>query len=134
MSCGAPRLRIEDAKLSRIVVGKAKELPPGLSRSVWVEGRRVAIFNRAGEYFAMDAACPHMGADLSNGTVSGDTLTCAWHHWKFHLPSGEGLTKDWARLKLHRLFREGEDLVLEITAPEELGRAAADPAGQDSTS
>jgi nitrite reductase/ring-hydroxylating ferredoxin subunit len=120
--------------LSRIVVGKAKELPPGLSRSVWVEGRRVAIFNRAGEYFAMDAACPHMGADLSNGTVSGDTLTCAWHHWKFHLPSGEGLTKDWARLKLHRLFREGENLVLEITAPEELGRAAADPAGQDSTS
>ena len=99
---------------ARFIVGKARELPPGLSRSLWVGGRRVALFNRDGELFAADAACPHMGADLGNGSVSGDTLTCAWHHWQFHLRTGDGLTRPWARLKLHRLVREGDDLVLEL--------------------
>ena len=102
--------------MSRHVVGKARELPPGLSRSLWAGGRRVALFNCAGELFATDASCPHMGADLSNGTVSGDTLTCAWHHWQFNLRTGEGLTRGWACLKRHRLTREGEDLILEISA------------------
>jgi nitrite reductase (NADH) small subunit len=100
--------------LSRHVVGKARELPPGLSRSLWAGGRRVALFNMAGELFATDAACPHMGADLGNGTVSGDTLTCAWHHWQFNLRTGAGVTRSWACLKRHRLTREGEDLILEI--------------------
>ena len=99
---------------ARFVVGKARELPPGLSRTLWVGGRRIALFNQNGELFAADAACPHMGADLGNGSVSGDTLTCAWHQWRFHLRTGEGLTRPWARLKLHRLMREGDDLVLEL--------------------
>ncbi|PYQ13025.1 MAG: hypothetical protein DMH00_05255 [Acidobacteria bacterium] len=120
--------------MSRIVVGKVRELPPGLSRSLWVGGRRVALFNLAGEFFAVDAACPHMGADLSNGSISGNTLTCAWHHWQFHLRSGDGLTRDWARLTVHRLMREGDDLVLEIvdsTASTE--SPTGDLSGQDVT-
>ena len=121
--------------MSRHVVGKARELLPGLSRSLWVGGRRVALFNRAGEFFAMDAACPHMGADLGNGAVSEYTLTCAWHHWQFDLRTGDGLTRGWARLKLHRLTREGEDLVLEIAdAPAGDGSAEgdSDPGGEPS--
>ena len=100
--------------MSRHLVGKARDLPPGLSKSLWAGGRRVALFNLGGELFATDAACPHMGADLSNGSVCGDILTCAWHEWKFNLRTGEGLTKKWACLKRHRLTREGEDLVLEL--------------------
>ena len=100
--------------MSRHHVGKIRELPPGHSRSLWAGGRRVALFNRAGTLLAMDAACPHMGADLGNGTISGTTLTCAWHHWRFDLDSGKGLTRSWACLKLHRLVLEGEDLILEI--------------------
>jgi nitrite reductase/ring-hydroxylating ferredoxin subunit len=133
MSCEARKGEpAPDGSLSRHVVGKIRELPPGLSKSLWAGGRRVALFNRAGELFATDASCPHMGADLGNGTVSGDTLTCAWHHWQFNLRTGEGLTRGWARLKCHRLLREGEDLILEIedapseAAPEETHRAGGD--------
>ena len=74
----------------------------------------MALFNRAGTLFAMDAACPHMGADLGNGTLSGDTLTCSWHHWQFDIATGKGLTRSWACLRMHRLLQEGEDLILEI--------------------
>lgn len=119
--------------MSRHVVGKVRELPPGLSKSLWAGGRRVALFNRAGELFATDAACPHMGADLGNGTVLGDTLTCAWHHWQFNLRTGQGLTRSWACLKRHRLTREGEDLILEIAEPaSEADPAEGNHAGEDS--
>jgi nitrite reductase/ring-hydroxylating ferredoxin subunit len=118
--------------LSRHVVGKARELPPGLSRSLWAGGRRVALFNLAGEFFATDAACPHMGADLGNGSLVGDTLICAWHHWQFNLRTGKGLTRGWACLKRHRLTKEGEDLILEILeSPATAAPAESDGAGED---
>jgi len=101
--------------MGRFVVGKSRELPPGGSRSVRVDGRRVAIFNHAGRLFAVDEACPHMGADLSNGDLKEGILTCAWHGWRFRIDTGEGLTRAWARLRTYRLFREGEELVLEIS-------------------
>jgi nitrite reductase/ring-hydroxylating ferredoxin subunit len=100
--------------MGRFVVGKVRDLPPGMSRSVRVQGRRVALFNEGGRLHAVDEACPHMGADLSNGRLVDGTLTCAWHGWRFRIESGEGLTRSWARLKTHRLFREGDDLILEL--------------------
>ena len=103
--------------MSRFVVGRARDLPPGLSRSVRVGGRRVALFNEGGKLFAVDEACPHMGADLSNGDLKAGTLTCAWHGWQFNIQSGDGITRQWARLKTHRLFREGDELILEIADP-----------------
>ena len=47
------------------------------------------LFNRplvlyrgaSGQVVAMDARCPHMGAHLGHGRVTGDGLTCAMHHW-----------------------------------------------------
>ena len=99
------------------MVGKLRDLPPGRSRSVRAGNRRVALFNESGALYAVDEPCPHMRADLSNGSLSGGVLTCAWHEWRFDIRTGEGLTRRWARLRTHRLFRDGEDLVLEIEDP-----------------
>lgn len=93
----------------------------------------MALFNRGGELFASDAACPHMGADLSNGTVSGDILTCAWHEWKFNLRTGEGVTRKWACLKRHRLVQEGEDLILELVETPSLDGLPPDPPDDQSS-
>ena len=92
-----------------------------------MDSRRVALFNEGGRLFAVDEACPHMGADLSNGELKEGVLTCAWHGWRFQIESGRGLTKGWALLKIHRLLREGQDLVLEIQAPGDM--PAATPEG-----
>ena len=103
--------------MSRFVVARARDLPPGLARSVRVGGRRIALFNEAGNLFAVDEPCPHMRADLSNGDLKDGVLTCAWHGWRFDIRSGRGLTRSWARLKTHRLHREGDELILEIEDP-----------------
>ena len=32
---------------------------------------------------ALDARCPHLGADLGKGKVISDKIQCAFHHWEF---------------------------------------------------
>jgi len=110
---------VRRTQVERFVVGRVRDLPAGLSRSVWAGGRRVALFNEKGRLYAIDEACPHMRADLSNGDLRDGTLTCAWHGWRFDIRSGAGLTRSWARLRTHRLYREGDELILELAGPPE---------------
>jgi len=103
--------------VSRFEVGRVKDLTSGLSWSVRAGGRRVALSNEKERLRALDESCPHMGADWSNGNLQGGTLARVWHGWRFDIGSGDGLTRERARPKTHWLFREGEDLILEIPDP-----------------
>ena len=38
--------------------------------------------------FALDHACPHEAYGLTQGTLDGNLLTCAWHNWKFRVDDG----------------------------------------------
>lgn len=43
-------------------------------------GRRLALFRDSqGRFQAIDATCPHRGADLALGEVHGDSLACPFH-------------------------------------------------------
>lgn len=55
----------------------------------WKLGRqRLVVYRGAdGIVRAMDAFCPHMGADLATGTVIANELQCYFHRWTFN---GEG--------------------------------------------
>ena len=47
-------------------------------------GRRLVVFReKSGRVRVLLARCPHMGADLSDGKVSGGMLECPFHAWKF---------------------------------------------------
>lgn len=47
-------------------------------------GRRLALYrSRTGDLHALDARCPHMGANLGDGEVRDDRLVCPFHHWEF---------------------------------------------------
>ena len=37
---------------------------------------------------ALDHACPHEGYGLTQGTLDGNLLTCAWHNLKFRVDDG----------------------------------------------
>jgi phenylpropionate dioxygenase-like ring-hydroxylating dioxygenase large terminal subunit len=46
--------------------------------------RRIAFYRDAqGVAHALDARCPHLGADLGQGSIQGDQVQCAFHHWRF---------------------------------------------------
>lgn len=51
-------------------------------------GHVIAVFHHAGQVFAVDNRCPHMGFPLDRGSVKDNILTCHWHHARFDLSSG----------------------------------------------
>lgn len=65
-------------------VARSRQVKPGKVRSFEVLNRRIALYRDAfGTLRALDARCPHLGADLGHGSVEGDGLQCTFHGWGF---------------------------------------------------
>jgi phenylpropionate dioxygenase-like ring-hydroxylating dioxygenase large terminal subunit len=65
-------------------IARTSEVKKGKVRSFDLADRRVALYrNGAGTIHALDARCPHLGADLGHGSVVGDGVRCAFHGWQF---------------------------------------------------
>jgi nitrite reductase/ring-hydroxylating ferredoxin subunit len=59
-----------------------------------VDGTEIVVFLVDGEPRAFANACPHEGNPLCEGELLGDTLTCAFHGWRFDLATGACLSGD----------------------------------------
>jgi len=59
-------------------------------RAVMVGSREIAIFNLGDRFLAVGNRCPHRSGPLADGIVSGDTVVCPLHAWKFSLETGKG--------------------------------------------
>ncbi len=65
---------------------RSADLQRGQVRPVQIDGVRYAVWRSArGDVSALDATCCHVGADLARGSVTGDTLQCPLHHWRYAL-------------------------------------------------
>jgi nitrite reductase/ring-hydroxylating ferredoxin subunit len=89
------------------VVARVSELPPGERMIVEVEGRSIGVFNVHGSYYALRNTCPHQGAPLCLGAVTGtaapsrpgeyswerrgEILVCPWHGWEFDIKTGRSV-------------------------------------------
>jgi nitrite reductase/ring-hydroxylating ferredoxin subunit len=63
----------------------SRALGPKQARSVRIGYQRLVVYRgEDGRARALDAFCPHMGADLANGTVVGDQIECYFHQWRFN--------------------------------------------------
>jgi nitrite reductase/ring-hydroxylating ferredoxin subunit len=63
----------------------SRSLPPKRARSVRIGYQRLVVYRgEDGRARALDAFCPHMGADLSNGKIVGDQIECYFHQWRFN--------------------------------------------------
>jgi nitrite reductase/ring-hydroxylating ferredoxin subunit len=59
-------------------------------------GRDIVVFRtESGQIVAMDARCSHFAANLGNGRVTGESIQCPYHGWKYgadgrcvEIPSG----------------------------------------------
>lgn len=77
-------LSLEQVAQSWYVIDRADAFAPGQIKVYTVLMRRVVVFcDEQGQLHALDAACPHLGADLGQGQVVGSSLRCAMHHWRF---------------------------------------------------
>ena len=71
-----------------IEIAYAKDIAPGNIMGVEKNGKAILIANINGTYYAIGNVCTHMGCNLSEGTLDGDTVQCACHGSVFNMKTG----------------------------------------------
>jgi Ferredoxin subunits of nitrite reductase and ring-hydroxylating dioxygenases len=69
-------------------VARKGELQDGEMRKVCIGERELLIALAGGRYYCAENRCPHLGGDLSRGTLAGAIVTCPDHFSEFDLASG----------------------------------------------
>ncbi|MBT8765041.1 Rieske 2Fe-2S domain-containing protein [Metapseudomonas boanensis] len=65
-------------------LGLADEYKDGKPHGLSIFGTRLVVFQGENERLhILDGYCPHMGADLSQGCIEGNTVVCPFHRWSW---------------------------------------------------
>lgn len=94
--------------MNRVLAGTKNEIAASGHKVVKVDGKpdlEIGVYCVEGEYYAWRNICPHMGAPICQGTITGinlpsnvyeykygreqQVLRCPWHGWEFDLKTGE---------------------------------------------
>lgn len=92
--------------------------PPGSAQVVRAGRYDVALFNVAGNFYALENACPHQGGPIAEGWVEDLTVTCPWHAWCFDLRTGDMTLGQFAWIERFEV-RVEDDGVFVATEPVE---------------
>ena len=99
-----------------IKVACVSDVPLGTGVMVIVEDELVALFNIDGQFYAIEDACPHQGAPLSEGMVTGCVTVCPWHGAEFDVTNGKLLSGPGVRdVKSYAVKVEGGDVFVEVS-------------------
>lgn len=96
-----------------VPVATVHDVPPGALWRVEIAGRLVCLANVAGQIYAINDDCPHIGGALSEGELEGCVVTCPVHLAQFDVRSGRVLRGP-ARedVPTHQVRIEGEQVLL----------------------
>jgi len=98
-----------------VKVSKVSDLSPGDAKLVEVEGKKIALFNVEGSFYALDDTCSHRGGPLSEGMLEGNQVSCPWHGAAFDVTSGAVLSPPAPNgVARYNVRVEGADIEVEI--------------------
>jgi nitrite reductase (NADH) small subunit len=114
-------------------VAEIKELEPKI---VDVNGTKIAIYKFRDRFLAYLDQCPHQGGPPCEGFLGGNleceidldegarirqykstehySILCPWHGFDYDLETGVCNSNKRYRLKPYKVWKEGEDLLLEL--------------------
>jgi nitrite reductase (NADH) small subunit len=110
------RVRGGGGRLGAIIrVCAADELPAGSRRVVDINDyEEVLVLNVDGRIHALSNICPHQGAALERGPVTGNILYCPLHRWGFALSTGTYVDDPTICLRLYPTETSNGDLLLHL--------------------
>lgn len=115
--------------MGRHVICRAEALQPGSVLIVDAEKRSIGIFNIHGDFYALRNTCPHKGAPLCRGIITGlvvsdeplqmqmtrngEIVRCPWHGWEFDIITGRSVYNP------HRMRVKTYDVAVEQMAEDD---------------
>ena len=72
-----------------VKVGELSEVPVGKMKILKVGDKECLVANVNGNCYAIGNSCTHANADLSQGSLEGNVVTCPKHKSKFDITTGK---------------------------------------------
>lgn len=90
-----------------------KAIPLNQIKKIRIDKRLLCMAHTLQGFVAFDKNCPHLGDDLSRGTLNNsDEIVCPWHSYRFSLHTGEESEKQCGTLQIFRTDWESGQLFI----------------------
>lgn len=83
---------------------------------VVVDDTKVVLVRLADGVRAFEDRCAHKGVALSEGQLSGTSLTCRAHAWRYDAATGRGIDPPNVCLRAFAVKLEGDDVLVDVHA------------------
>lgn len=87
-----PYKQIDPTTAEYITVATKAELPNGTRKLIEVDGQPIAVFNIAGEYYAIADICSHDDGPVAEGDLHDHEIECPRHGARFDVRTGKVLS------------------------------------------
>ena len=91
------------------------DVPKGGAHVVEVNpGLRIAVFDTAAGFHAINARCPHAGGSLAEGRFDGRVATCPLHRLQVDVTTGDSIERPVVNVRTFAVEEEGNRLKIVI--------------------
>src|SRR5690349_11981003 len=98
-----------------VTVARVSETPAGHISVHEVGGKRIALCNVDGAFYAIDDVCTHDGGPLDQGVLEGNRVECPRHGAKFDVTTGRAVVLPAARpVKTYPVSVEGDEVKVRV--------------------
>jgi len=99
---------------SFVRVASASDIPKGQGRTIEFNGKKIAVFNCDGTFYAVDDVCKHQGGPLGEGELQGCIVVCPWHGWTYDVTTGVSPDDPECAIDRYDVKREGDDILVAL--------------------
>lgn len=98
-----------------LTVARVEQVPPGTLKVFRVKGRRIALSQVDGVFYAIDDLCTHDEGPLGDGPLRGDEVECPRHGARFNVRTGAALRMPAVTpVKVHAVRIDGQNIQVKL--------------------
>lgn len=95
-------------------IGPVSDFPVNKGICLDIDGRKIAIFNSTGQFYAIDDTCPHRGASFAAGSMTGTSVRCPWHGAEVDVRTGMCGPPAGRPVQVHDVSCDGAQLFIDV--------------------
>jgi nitrite reductase (NADH) small subunit/3-phenylpropionate/trans-cinnamate dioxygenase ferredoxin subunit len=93
-----------------ITVAKTSDIREGRGKAFTIKGKRIAVFNDKGDFYALSNICAHAKGPLGRGRIRNGVATCPVHGYAYDAKTGNCQTDARLQVAAYEVLIEGDEI------------------------